>query len=231
VLSDIPTLVVEDTAASVPGLYVGTSGWSYPTWRGGFYPEKARRSEFLRYYSERLPSVELNTSFYQLPAEEQFRSWAEQTPPEFRFSVKMTGRITHGSRLELVGTFCEQVHALGDRLGPLLIQFPETRPRDDGFLALLMGSLDPELEVAFEFRHESWAEVEVPVRVNALDGDAPFRYLRLREPPYDDEALAEWAGRLRPLLDQGIRVYCYFKHEDEPLAPRYAQRLMELLAR
>jgi uncharacterized protein YecE (DUF72 family) len=230
-LSDISTLVVEDTAASVPGLYVGTSGWSYPTWRGGFYPEKARPSEFLRFYAERLPSVELNTSFYQLPAEEQFRSWAEQTPPAFRFSVKMTGRITHGSRLELVGTFCEQVRALGDRLGPLLVQLPETRPRDDGFLALLMGSLDPELEVAFEFRHESWAGADVPVRVNALEGDAPFRYLRLREPPYNEDALAAWAGRLRPLLVQGIRVYCYFKHEDEPLAPIYAQRLMELLAR
>jgi uncharacterized protein YecE (DUF72 family) len=217
------------TAASVPGLYVGTSGWSYPTWRGAFYPEKARPSDFLRFYSGRLPSVELNTSFYQLPAEEQFRSWAEQTPPEFRFAVKMTGRITHSGRLGLVGTFCEQVRALGDRLGPLLVQLPPTRPRDDGFLALLLGSIDPELEVAFEFRHESWAGADVPVLVNSLEGDAPFRYLRLREPPYDDDALAAWAERLWPLLDEGVRVYCYFKHEDEPLAPAYAERLRELL--
>jgi uncharacterized protein YecE (DUF72 family) len=217
------------TTASVPGLYVGTSGWSYPTWRGGFYPEKARPAEFLRFYSERFSSVELNTSFYQLPAEEQFRAWAEQTPPEFRFAVKMTGRITHGSRLELVGTFCEQVRALGERLGPVLVQFPPTRPRDDGFLQLLRGSLDPELEYALEFRHESWAGADVPVRVNSLEADAPFRYLRLREPPYDEDALVSWAQRLRPLLDEGVRVYCYFKHEDEPLAPAYAERLLELL--
>jgi uncharacterized protein YecE (DUF72 family) len=220
---------VDATPASLTRPYVGTSGWSYPTWRGGFYPENARPAEFLRFYSERLPSVELNTSFYQLPAEEQFRAWAEQTPPGFRFAVKMTGRITHSGQLGLVGTFCERVRLLGERLGPVLVQLPETRPRDEGFLALLQGSLDPELEVAYEFRHESWDSVDVPVRVNSLESDAPFRYLRLREPPYDDRALAGWAERLSPLLDDGIHVYCYFKHEDEPTGPGYAERLLELL--
>jgi uncharacterized protein YecE (DUF72 family) len=220
---------VTATPASLTRLYVGTSGWSYPTWRGGFYPENARPTEFLRFYSERLPSVELNTSFYQLPAEEQFRAWAEQTPPGFRFAVKMTGRITHSGQLGLVGTFCERVRLLGERLGPVLVQLPETRPRDEGFLALLQGSLDPELEVAYEFRHESWDSVDVPVRVNSLESDAPFRYLRLREPPYDEAALSSWADRLRPLLDEGVRVYCYFKHEDEPTGPGYAERLLELL--
>src|SRR5205807_10155895 len=87
--------------------------------------------------------------------------------PDFRFAVKMTGRITHGARLELVATFCEQVRALGERLGPILIQFPPTRPRDEGTLRLLLDSLDPELSYAFEFRHESWDGVEVPVRVRS----------------------------------------------------------------
>jgi uncharacterized protein YecE (DUF72 family) len=224
------TSAVTATPASVAGLYVGTSGWSYPPWRGAFYPTQARAKDFLRLYAERLPSVELNTSFYQLPAEDHFCTWAEQTPPEFRFAVKMTGRITHGARLELVGTFCERVQALGERLGPVLVQLPPTRPRDDGFLQLLRDSIDPALEVAFEFRHDSWAGADVPVRVGSLEADGPFRYLRLREPPYDDAALAGWAARLRPLLDQGIRVYCYFKHEDEPTAPAYAERLLELLS-
>jgi uncharacterized protein YecE (DUF72 family) len=67
------------------------------------------------------------------------------------------------------------------------------------------------------------------VLVNSLESDAPFRYLRLREPPYDEAALASWADRLRPLLDDGVRVYCYFKHEDEPTGPRYAERLRELV--
>jgi uncharacterized protein YecE (DUF72 family) len=123
------------------------------------------------------------------------------------------------------------VRALGTRLGPVLVQFPPTRPRDDGFLQLLRDSLDPELEYAFEFRHESWAGVDVAVRVNSLEADAPFRYLRLREPPYDDEQLRAWAERLRPLLADGVRVHCYFKHEDEPTAPAYAERLQELLGR
>ena len=217
------------TPASVTGGYVGTSGFSYPSWRGGFYPEKAKPAEFLSFFSERLPSVELNTTFYGLPAEEQFRGWAAATPSEFRFAVKMSRRITHAGRLELIPTFCEHVRLLGDRLGPVLVQFPPTRTRDDGLLRLLVDSLDPELEYAFEFRHESWAGAEVPLRINSFHGEAPFRYFRLREPPYDDETLRGWARRFRPLLEQGTRLYCYFKHEDEPTAPLYAQRLLELL--
>ena len=230
--------------------YVGTSGFSYPPWKPGFYPAGTPQKEFLRVYAERLPSVELNTTFYQLPSEEQLRAWAEQTPPDFRFAVKMNRRATHFGHLAVVGTFCERVRVLGDRLGPILVQLPPTRPRDDGWLELMRASLDPELEYAFEFRNDSWAGVftgpgrlgragglrpsALPANnvqlVNSLEGDAPFRYLRLREPPYDEAALRVWAERLRPLLDEGIRVYVYFKHEDEPLAPVYAQRLLELLA-
>ncbi|TML32711.1 MAG: DUF72 domain-containing protein [Actinobacteria bacterium] len=215
-------------AASVPGLYVGTSGFSYPTWRPDFYPEGTKPVDFLRFYSQRFPSVELNTSAYQLPSEEHFRTWAEQVPPGFRFAVRMPRQITHGSRLGLVATFCERVRLLGDKLGPVLVVLE--RKRDDGFLLLLRDSLDPELEVAFDLRHDSWEGVEVPVRVDSLDGDAHFRYVRFRDPPYDDGELTEWAATLRPLLEDGLRVYAYFKHEDEPTGPTYARRLLELLA-
>jgi uncharacterized protein YecE (DUF72 family) len=217
-------------SADVPGLYVGTSGFSYPTWKPGFYPEGTPQKDFLHAYAERLPSVELNATFYQLPSEDRLRGWADQTPPSFRFAVKMNRRATHFGDLSIVGTFCERVRVLGDRLGPILVQLPPSRPRDDGWLELLRESLDPELEYAFEFRHLSWAEVEGVQRINQLDGDTPFRYLRLREPPYDEAALQEWASRFRPLLEAGTRLYVYFKHEDEPLAPGYAQRLRELLA-
>jgi uncharacterized protein YecE (DUF72 family) len=217
------------TPASVTGAYVGTSGFSYPSWRGEFYPEKSRPADFLQLYAERLPSVELNNTFYKLPSEEQLHAWAARTPPEFRFAVKMNRRITHSGRLELLQTFSERIRILGDRLGPILVQFPPTRTRDDGLLRFLLDSLDPDLDYAFEFRHESWAGADVPVRVNSLDGDARFRYLRLREPPYDDEALRGWARRLQPIVDDGTRVYFYFKHEDEPSGPLYARRLLELL--
>jgi len=219
------------TRGTLPGLYVGTSGFSYATWRPGFYPAGAKTKDFLRFYAERLPTVELNATFYRLPSEEQLAAWATQTPPGFRFAVKMSRGITHGGRLELIPTFCERVRSLGDRLGPILVQLPPSRPRDDGLLRLFLDSLDPALRYAFEFRHPSWEDADVGphARVGALEGAAPFRYLRLREPPYDDAALAAWAERLRPLLDGGTEVYAYFKHEDEPTAPLYAERLRLLL--
>jgi uncharacterized protein YecE (DUF72 family) len=222
--------------SSVTGLYVGTSGFSFPTWKGEFYPADAKPADFLGHYARRLPSVELNNTFYRLPAETTFRRWAEATPEGFRFAVKMTMSITHWGRLDEVGTFCERVALLGPRLGPILVRVHDTRPRDDGFVRLLLDSVDPELRLAFDLRDPSWEGVEPllaaggAVRVNALDGEAPFRYIRLRRPPYDDAALATWAKRLRALVAAGADVYCYFKHEDEPTGPRYARRLLELAA-
>jgi uncharacterized protein YecE (DUF72 family) len=211
---------------------VGTSGFSYTAWRPGFYPEGARPRDFLRLYAERLPSVELNVTFYELPSEEQLAAWAEQTPPEFHFAVKMSRAITHRGRLELIPTFCERVRVLGAQLGPILIQLPPSRPRDDGLLHLYLDSLDPELRYALEFRHASWAGVDLGAHalVGSLTGAAPFRYLRLREPPYDEAALRALADRLRPLLADGVEIYAYFKHEDEPDAPRYAARLAQLVS-
>ncbi len=222
--------------SSVTGLYVGASGFSYASWRGGFYPDGAKPAEFLRHYAERLSTVELNNSFYRLPAEAQFERWAEATPPNFRFAVKMPMAITHWGRLDGIGTFCDRVRALGDRLGPILVRPHDTRPRDDGFLRLLLDSLDPELDVALDLRDPSWDGVEPvlaewpAVRVNQLDAPARFRYLRFRDPPYDEDALAAAAERVSAFLDAGLTVYCYFRHEDEPTAPRYAERLRELVA-
>jgi uncharacterized protein YecE (DUF72 family) len=224
-------------APSLAPAYVGSSGFSYASWRGGFYPEAARPNDFLRLYAERLPSVELNSTYHRLPRDEQFRAWATQVPADFRFAVKMTRWIAAGG-VGMLSTFTERVRLLGERLGPVLVQPREDRPRDDGLLTLLLGSLDPELHYAFDLRHETWRHPEVDaalrnagaVAVNDLEGDAPFRYLRLREPPYDDDALRGLAMRLEPMLAAGIPVYAYFKHEDEPTAPRYAARLHELLS-
>jgi uncharacterized protein YecE (DUF72 family) len=216
------------TKPSLAGLYVGTSGWSYPSWRPEFYPSGVKPADFLHHYAQRLRAVELNTTGYRIPAEDQFVRWAEQTPTDFRFAPKLSAY-----RSTDVGTFEERVRQLGDRLGPIRVLIGSTR--DEGLLTLTLGSLDPELRLAFDFRHESWAgiERELPpnaVRVNDLDAAAGFRYLRLREPPYDDDALGAWADRIGSLLATGVDVYCFFKHEEEPSAPRYAERLLELLA-
>ncbi len=215
-------------------LYAGSSGFSYPSWRGGFYPPEAKPSDFLRLYAERLPTVELNATFYQLPSQEQFERWAEQTPASFRFAVTMSRRATARGRIEGVQTFCQSARALGERLGPIRIKVPQAR--DDGFLRLLLDSLDPALAFALDFRDPSWDDPEVSARLEergvaragSLESRGPFRYLRLREPPYDEAALAALADTIRPQLAAGANVYCFFRHEDEPTAPRYAERLHEL---
>lgn len=217
-------------------LYAGVAGFSYPAWKGRFYPPGARPADFLRHYAERLPSVELVGVFYRLPAEEVFQRWAAQTPAAFRFGVKMHRRLAVGGDLQLAGAFSERVLALGGRLGAVRVQLPESRTRDEGFLRLLLDSLDPSIRLAFELPHESWAHAAIDrmleeagaARVNTLDGSASFRYLRLREPPYEEEALQELATQLEPILAGGVDVYCYFKHEDDPRGARYAERLLEL---
>ena len=119
---------------------------------------------------------------------------------------------------------------LGERLGPIRVAVQQAA--DPGLLALLFGSLDPALRVAFDFHHgRGTASTSSPgIRVNDWDADAPFRYLRFREPPYSDDELEHFAARIRPLLDDGVEVFAYFRHEDEPTAPRYAEQLLTLLA-
>ena len=212
------------TSSAIPGAYVGTSGFSYASWKPGFYPADAKAAEFLRRYAERLPSVELNTTGYRLPSEESFRRWAAETPPHFRFAVKMPAHA-----LGSLGTFEERVGLLGEKLA--VVRVATIQARDEGLLALLRGSFDPGLRLAFDFRHDSWDGVDVSpaVRVDDWDAEAAYRYLRFRDPPYDDDALHSIAARIRPLLDAGIEVYAYFQHEDEPTAPRYAAALLEML--
>jgi uncharacterized protein YecE (DUF72 family) len=207
--------------------FVGASGWSYPSWKPGFYPAGTDSREFLRFYAQRFRTVELNTTGYRLPAEEQFRRWAEQTPDGFQFAPKLPG-----NRPRMVAEFSDRVRLLGDRLGPVRVQL--VNERDEGMLTLLLGSLDPELRLAFDLVHPTWDGIESrlaeagAVRVNDLDHDAPFRYVRFRDPPYSDEDLRAWAERLQGVT---VPVYAYFRHEDDPTAPRYADRLLELLAR
>jgi uncharacterized protein YecE (DUF72 family) len=206
-------------------VHVGTSGWSYPSWKPGFYPAGTDSKQFLRHYAERFSTVELNTTGYRLPGEEQFRRWAEQTPSGFQFAPKLAG-----NRPRLLQEFAGRVRELGDRLGPVRVQLISAR--DEGMIELILGSLDPDFRVAFDLEHPSWDGIEPrlandgAVRVNDLERDAPFRYVRFREPPYSEEDLAAWAERLRGV---GEPVFAYFRHADEPTAPHYAERLRELL--
>src|SRR5262245_37226965 len=136
-------------------------------------------------------------------------------------------------RLDGLSTFEDRVRLLGDRLGPIRVVLE--RPRDDGWLTLFLGSRDTTYRYALDLRDASWNGVEERlaeegvVRVDDVTGPSSFRYLRFREPPYDEAALAAFAEQVRGLLDRGEDVYAYFRHEDEPTAPRYAERLLELV--
>ena len=204
---------------------VGTSGWSYPSWKPGFYPAGTDSKQFLSFYGEQFSTVELNTTGYRLPAEEQFRKWRDQTPTGFTFAPKLAGH-----RPGMLAEFASRVGQLGDRLGPIRVKL--IGQRDEGMIELILGSLDPESQLAFDLEHESWDGIEPrlaaagAVRVNDLETDAAFRYVRLREPPYTDDELQEWADRLRTV---DVPTFVYMRHEDEPTAPAYAKRLLELL--
>jgi uncharacterized protein YecE (DUF72 family) len=208
---------------------VGTSGWSYPSWRPGFYPAATAPDAFLEFYAATLPAVELNTTAYRLPAEEQFRRWAERVPQGFRFAVKAP---SWGA--QRIGFVEERVRALGDSLGCIRVVL--VNRRDEGLVELLLGSIDPTVRWALDLRHPSWDGIEPRlaeagvVRVGDWDAAAGWRYLRFREPPYQERDLHAIAARMTPLLEDGVEVFAFFRHEDEPEAPRAAARLLELLA-
>lgn len=180
--------------------------------------------------------MELNSTFRRLPAEDQFERWAEQTEPGFKFAVTLARRVTSFGRVEGIDAAAKTIGKLGDRLGPVRIKVLQAR--DDGFLRLLLDSIDPEMRWALDFRHDSWLDAEIQARldergvarVDAEEGGAAFRYLRLRKPPYAEADLAAEASRIASLLGQGLDVFAYFQHEDEPTAPRYAERLLELVS-
>src|SRR6476661_3311995 len=193
---------------------VGTSGWSYPSWRPGFYPQGLQPADFLGFYAQHFDTVELNTTAYRLPAPEQFERWAAAVSDGFRFAPKLSVRAPGRARTAL-----ERIRRLGDRLGPVRVVVEA--PQNDELVPLIEDAAQG-LELAWDFRHESWAGTSPGVVVNDLEAE-PFRYIRLREPPYTDDELAELAVKLRP------PAYVFLRHEDAPTAPAYAARLRELL--
>ena len=227
-------------------LLAGTSGFSYKEWLGKFYPEKLPASEMLRHYAGHFATVEINNTFYRMPAETMLARWAEEVPENFSFTLKAPRRITHELRLREaesnVAEFLRRADALGGKLGALLFQLPPFLKKDLPRLKDFLGLLPPGRRAAFEFRHDSWQDDEVyeALRARAAmlcvtdtdTGDTPFvatadcGYLRLRRTHYDDADLRGWVEKIavQPLT----RIYVYFMHEDDALGAAFAQRLMEL---
>ncbi|HET8539876.1 MAG TPA: DUF72 domain-containing protein [Anaeromyxobacter sp.] len=225
----------------------GTSGYSYPAWKGSFYPEKMPASRMLAAYAERLPAVEINATFYRMPAARTLAAWRGQVPPAFVFALKGPQRVTHLKRLagvaDDVGFFHSVAAELGPALGPVLWQLPPSLARDLPRLRDFLALLPRGGRAAFEFRHASWHDDEVLAalagagaalciaddeeRSTPAVATAPFGYLRLRRPDYDDAALARWADTVR--AQRWDDAFVFFKHEDEARGPAYALRFSALL--
>lgn len=144
-------------------VFVGTSGWQYRDWRERFYPTGVAQKGWLEFYARRFATVESNNAFYRLPEPKTFANWAQKTPEDFVFSVKVSRYLTHIRRLrepaEPVARFVEHVRHLGDKLGPLLLQLPPNLKRSTEDLTETLerfAAEDPDMRVAVEFRHASW---------------------------------------------------------------------------
>ncbi len=226
-------------------LLAGASGYSFKEWKGVFYPPTIKPDAMLAWYAERLPTVEINNTFYQMPKAGVLENWARSTPEGFRFAIKASRRITHLARLnaesaaDSVGFLYRTLAALGAKRGPVLFQLPPFLKKDLPRLTAFLRLLPDGHLAAFEFRNDSWFADDVYEALRAagaalclseredsapppLVETAPWGYIRLRLETYSDDDLQQWARRLAATAWR--ETYVYFMHE--PTAPAYAQTLM-----
>lgn len=241
-----------------PGrIRIGTSGWSYRHWVGPFYPEGTSSADYLSYYAGRFAVTEVNNTFYSLPKPETFEEWRASTPDGFEFACKASRYITHMKKLkdpdQSVVKFFEAVETLGDKLGPILFQLPPNFHINLGRLRALLEALPSGHRYAFEFRDGSWFDepvfdlldahhaalvmYDLEGRLSALRATGKLVYIRLHGPleeaytgSYADNALQEWAARIRDWSGEGRDVYCFFDNDDAGYAARDATRLQGFLA-
>ena len=235
---------------------IGTSGWSYAGWLGNFYPEKIKSSLILPYYSSIFNSVELNNSFYQIPQEKNVKIWAEITPNHFVFSCKANRYITHLKKLEDTKQSVEKLlrafSHFGEKLGPILFQFPPYWPKNIPRLNTFIEYLPKRYLYTFEFRHTSWfcEELYELLQKHQLSLcfynhklfrspeiiTGPFIYVRMHGPneeaytgAYEEPTLLEYAQKFINWQKDGKAIYCYFDNDEKANAPKDAQRMYNLL--
>lgn len=232
----------------MPQLFVGTSGWAYPTWKPDFYPAKLAQKKFLGHYATQLNTVEVNFTFRQLVKETTIQNWIEQTPSTFRFGVKAHQVITHIKRLKGTEDFLPRFVATiaplasAGKLGPVLFQLPPNLKADATLLKDFLALLPRTLPAAFEFRNESWftdstwellkshgaalcvAETEERTTPDMVTG--AFVYYRFRKPTYTAEERSAMVTQIGNHLAAGCDVFAYFKHEETPEGALYAVDLL-----
>ena len=228
---------------------VGTSGFSYVEWRGIFYPEDLPQKKYLSYYAGHFDTTEINNTFYRLPTQKLTEAWRAEVPDSFVFTLKLSQKITHVKRLrnvdEEMALFFRAADELKQKLGPILVQLPPNFKKNTEVLAEFLMSYASGRMLAFEFRHDSWFDVEIydllkkhaaalgvvepeegkPLKI-VREITAPFVYMRLRKGDYSQDEIAEWAAWIK---EQTVDVFCYMKHDEQ--APVLASRMLEALRR
>ena len=232
-------------------VWVGTSGYNYPEWRGSFYPPKLPASGMLPYYAGQFDTVEINYTFYRMPSEKILAGWSRETPEHFRLTLKAPKRITHVARLrdceEPLAYFLRVAGTLGPKLGVILFQLPPFFRKDVAVLEAFLDMLPSGLAATFEFRHASWLDAEVYQRLRSrnialcvadseklsvpVEITADYAYFRLRDEGYTPEDIARWAQVIGERCRACRDTYVYFKHEEAGTGPEFARMLMAGLAR
>jgi uncharacterized protein YecE (DUF72 family) len=230
-------------------VWVGTSGYNYPEWKGSFYPESLPSAKMLPFYAERFPTVEINYTFYRAPNEKILAGWNTATPERFKLTLKAPKRMTHELRLrdcgDRVRQFLETAASLGTKLGALLFQLPPNLKKDLALFDAFLETFPPRVCAAFEFRHLSWLDEEVYARLRArnlalcvadseklstpVEITADYAYFRLRDEGYVADDIARWAQTIRDRTSSCGEVFVYFKHEEEGKGPEFARMLMDQL--
>jgi uncharacterized protein YecE (DUF72 family) len=230
-------------------IWIGTSGYNYPEWKGSFYPADLPAAKMLPFYAARFATVEINYTFYRMPTEKLVAGWAAQTPSPYRLTLKASRKITHDNRLKNVGpfvaSFCEVAGSLGDKLGAILFQLPPNLKKDLSLLEAFLADLPPKVCGAFEFRHPSWFDEAVFSRLAAknlalcvadseklstpLRITADYAYFRLRDEGYTLDAIRRWGDDIARATADCRDVFVYFKHEDEGKGPEFGRILIEHL--
>ena len=200
-------------------VFVGTSGYNFPEWKGSFYPPKLPTSKWLEYYASKLGTVEINYTFYRMPTAKVVAGWDAVTPPGFSFVLKAPQRITHIARLKNVDDtlryFLETARTLGPKLGPILFQLPPNFKKDTERLGDVLTLFPADLRCAWEFRHASWFDADVYELLRTgnaalcvadtdegttpLEATADFGYVRLRDEGYKKKDLEDWVTKLKGL--------------------------------
>lgn len=230
-------------------IWIGTSGFQYPEWKGLFYPHDLAAKKMLAYYGKHFPTTESNYTFRTIPSLKALSNWSAETPANFRFSLKAPQAITHFKKLrgceEVLAQFWEAAGNLQEKLGVLLFQLPPYLRKDIPLLKDFLASLPREMKSAFEFRHESWFGDELFATLRAKNAalciadteklatpviaTADYGYFRLRDQGYAKKDIARWAEVIAEQGRQAKDIYVYFKHEETGVGPKFAKQLMEIL--